>query len=691
MQSLCCTNTAGPSGPVNLSLSLLPRISVQILKARPLLARDLSKVCTTQRRRYIPSLESTSASNPTTQTHEVVGSSPQTAILDDPAQALQAAQAEIAALKEALAEAQGVPIDQVQYHRPGAAAQASGAAKPADQPAEPAEPAVSLEQQLEDGIRWPVPNEARFWERPAREAPMPLGPEDGPSTSERDPRQLHVVHCTAEMAPIAKVGGLGDVVQGLARTCLSRGHVVEVLLPFYECLPESQIEGLAHERDFDCPKGRSWDGRIQCQSLRTSAWKGKIDGIPVILLRPANWGESNIFRGDRIYGGGYNELEAYLYFCRACLEFLAVSGRRPNVIHTHEWQLGALPMLYWDAYGHAGLNARIVFTIHNMDNTGECRQDEFAYTGLPGEMFATVDKALDERTIGHNPERLCLMKGGIIYSNAITTVSPTYAEEALGGAAAGWLRSTLAKPEVRGKFQGVLNGIDTVAWDPATDPVLPANFTAEHTHGKELCKRYLQQGLGMDVDPEKPLIACITRLVPQKGIHLIRHAVHRAAQLGGQFVLLGTGHADGDFRQMAAGEYAAHPDVRLLLMYSEPLAHLIYAAADIILVPSMFEPCGLTQLIGMRYGAVPLVRATGGLADTVKDVDAEGEASPNGFTFAGVDEGSLDATLDRALRYYRERPDWWVELARCNMKVDSSWEQSAKSYIAIYNNLVAAV
>eukprot|EP00891_Asterochloris_glomerata_P000624 jgi/Astpho2/624/fgenesh1_pm.00013_%23_17_t len=536
------------------------------------------------------------------------------------------------------------------------------------------------------GIQWPSPDESPpFWERPARTAPAPLrsGSSQSPQyTQVQDP--LQIFHMTAEMAPLAKVGGLGDVVLGLARTCHLQGHKVRVMLPFYECLPEGQLGPLQHERDFDVPKGRVWDGRMQTETLRTSAWTGEIEGVPVTLLRP-DWGRSSLFRGGAIYGGSHSELEAYLYFSRACLEYLAVAGLQPDIIHVHEWQLSAVPMLYWDHYHKQGLTRpRVMLTIHNMDSAGECRQDEFAYSGLPGEMFASPDKALDERTIGHNPERLSLMKGGIVYSNVITTVSPTYARESVAGGAAGWLNSTLARPDIRAKFHGILNGIDTVSWDPAADPTLPANFSTDQFEGKDLCKRYLQQGLGLDLEPGKPLVVCVTRLVPQKGIHLIRHAVNRTAEQGGQFVLLGSGHADGAFRHMAQHDFPRSKDVRLLIMYSEALSHLIYAAADVVLVPSMFEPCGLTQMIAHRYGAVPVVRLTGGLVDTVTDVDA-GSEQGNGYCFDGVDEGSLNSALDRALQAFREKPDWWALLCRRNMQIDWSWEQSAAKYNELYS------
>lgn len=600
-------------------------------------------------------------------------------------------EAENAALRAALAAALG-------SEHAAAAVAAEVEAPPATSPPPPA--SSSSSSSLESGIRWPTPGESPpFWERPAREAPAPPVAEGAPPSAPPPPpaRPLSVVHITAEMAPCAKVGGLGDVVTGLSKALAAQGHAPEVVLPFYECLPDSAVEDLTFERAFDVPKGTSG------AALRTLAFTGSIDGVRVALLRP-DWEAtgSPLFRGGRIYGGSYNEVEAYLYFCRAALELLVVSGRRPDVVHAHEWQTSAVPMLFWELYASALPGARPALTIHNMGNPGECRQDEFDATGVPGEAFADVNKALDERTIGHNPERLCLLKGGIVYASVVTTVSPTYAAETLTGGAAGWLQSTLARPEVAAKYWGVLNGIDTQAWDPAADPDLPAPFSAAAPAGKALCKAYLQRGLGMTVDPSKPLVAVISRLVPQKGINLIEHAVGRTAGAGGQFVLLGTGHADAGLRNLANNVHGDNPDVAMVFGYSETLAHLIYAAADLFLVPSMFEPCGLTQMIALRYGVVPVVRATGGLADTVRDVDAGrngGDESalgsappPNGFVFDGVDAGSLDGALNRAFGMYHTRPAEWAALRDRNLAEGQrwSWDASAASYVALYTGVMAS-
>jgi starch synthase len=345
-------------------------------------------------------------------------------------------------------------------------------------------------------------------------------------------------------------------------------------------------------------------------------------------------------------------------------------------------------MLYWDVYHNQGLlnNAKIMLTIHNMDNTGECREEEFMATGVPGSEFNTLERAMDERTIGHNPERLCLMKGAIVYANYVTTVSPTYAREALSGSA-GFLGKTLTKE--RTKFTGVINGVDTEIWDARLDNFLPANFKPGTMEGKALCKKYVQMGLGLNVDPHKPLVVCISRLVPQKGINLIEHAIPRTKEKGGQFVLLGSGHSDPPFSRLAESVYKNDKDVKLLIVYSDALSHLLYAAADCVLVPSMFEPCGLTQMIAMCYGALPIVRKTGGLADTVHDVDdpSMSDSKKNGFVFEGADNGALEGALDRALRYYHERKPWWQGMQEQVMDIDNSWERAGEEYVQLYRSI----
>ncbi|KAI5659127.1 hypothetical protein M9H77_27920 [Catharanthus roseus] len=527
---------------------------------------------------------------------------------------------------------------------------------------------------------WPSPeDEVPFWKR---KFPLWDIRSDDSDSVEKDSDLMHIVHVTAEMAPIAKVGGLGDVVTGLARACLLRGHKVEIMLPFYECIQRQYINDLALVHTYNSYFEGNW--------VPTNAYWGEVSGIPVVFIEPAN----QFFKGQSVYGGSYNELEAYLFFSRACLEWMQVTGTQPDVIHVHEWQTGVLPLLYWDMYHHLALKKpRVLLTIHNMEHYGECRQEQLSKCGLDGSLYATEDKAVDDRTIGHNPERLSLLKGGIIYSNAVVTVSPTYCQETL---CSGWLSSTLMRN--LDKYVGILNGIDTAMWNPATDIFLPAKFDAYRIEGKQICKQFVQRGLGLALEggsgseDRMPLVVCISRLVVQKGLHLIIHAIKRVEELGGQMVVLGKapdGRVQKEFEDLA-NVHNQGSSIKILLMYSEELSHMLYAAADMVLVPSMYEPCGLAQMIGMRYGAVPIVRKTGGLADTVFDID-DGSQQPdqtaNGFVFEGIDQNSLNGALDRAFSYYREKPREWNAIVEKVMKLDNSWNKSAGKYIEVYNSI----
>ncbi|KAJ8445217.1 hypothetical protein Cgig2_024423 [Carnegiea gigantea] len=488
-----------------------------------------------------------------------------------------------------------------------------------------------------ENIVWPSPDDKiPFWEKSVDSSNAIV---DVPVTVNKDSDLVHVVHVTAEMAPVAKVGGLGDVVTGLARACMARGHTVNVMLPLYECLPKQQLSELT----LICTYNSYHDGKW----IPTNAYRAVASGIPVILIEPDN----HFFKGQRIYGGSYDELEAYLYFTRACLEWM----QKP----------------------------RIVLTIHNMEHYGECRKEQFCKSGLNADVFATTDKALDDRTIGHNPERLSLLKGGIVYSNAVITVSPTYLKETLNS---GWLSGTLIK--YCDKYSGILNGIDIALWNPAADVFLPAVFTAQKLDGKAICKQYVQRGLGLPAEPveagsdRKPLVVCVTRKM------VVNH-FQICGWTDGCTGKAATSRVEKEFEGLAA-LHNQGPSIRILLIHSEELSHMLYAAADMVLVPSIYEPCGLAQMIGMRYGAVPVVRRTGGLADTVFDMDDHSNPEmSNGFVFEGIDEGSLNWSLERAFKFYFEKPDEWKKLVQKIMEIDNSWNNAAGKYITIYNSVKA--
>ncbi|XP_057416029.1 starch synthase 3, chloroplastic/amyloplastic-like [Lotus japonicus] len=444
---------------------------------------------------------------------------------------------------------------------------------------------------------------------------------------------MHIVHIAVEMAPIAKVGGLGDVVTSLSRAVQDLNHKVHIVLPKYDCLSFSNI------KDFQYHKNYFWGG------TEIKVWHGKVEGLSVFFLEPQN----GFFNAGCVYGCG-NDAERFGFFSHAALEFLHQNGYNPDIIHCHDWTSAPVTWLFKEQYIRYGLSkARLVFTIHNLEFGAD----------IIGKAMAHTHKA--------------------------TTVSHTYSVEVAGNPA--------IAPHLH-KFCGIINGIDPDIWDPYNDKFIPVSYTSENVvEGKRAAKEALQHKLGLKRS-DVPLVGIISRLTNQKGIHLIMHAIWRALECGVQVVLLGSApdpRIQGDFENMANQLHSLHNDrARLCLAYDEPLSHLIYAGSDFILVPSIFEPCGLTQLVAMRYGSIPIVRRTGGLYDTVFDVNHDkGRAEvqglePNGFSFEGADTAGVDYALNKALSACYRR-DWFNTLRKTVMEQDWSWNRPALDYLELYH------
>ncbi|XP_027345236.1 probable starch synthase 4, chloroplastic/amyloplastic isoform X2 [Abrus precatorius] len=480
---------------------------------------------------------------------------------------------------------------------------------------------------------------------------------------------LYVVHIAAEMAPVAKVGGLGDVISGLGKALRKKGHLVEIVLPKYDCMQYDRIRDL---RALDVQIESYFDGQL----FKNKIWVGTIEGLPVYFIEPHH--PDKFFWRGKFYGE-HDDFRRFSFFSRAALEFLLRAGKKPDIIHCHDWQTAFIAPLYWDIYAPKGLNsARICFTCHNFEYQGTAAASELELCGLDTHNLNRPDRMQDNSS----HDRVNSVKGGIVFSNIVTTVSPTYAQEGGQG-----LHSTLSAHSK--KFIGVLNGIDTDAWNPAMDTFLPVQYNANDLQGKAENKEALRRSLGLSsADVRRPLVGSITRLVPQKGVHLIRHAIYLTLELGGQFVLLGSSpvpHIQREFEGIA-NQFQNHDHIRLILKYDESLSHTIYAASDMFIIPSIFEPCGLTQMISMRYGAIPIARKTGGLNDSVFDVDDDTIPPQfrNGFTFVNADEQGLNGALVRAFNLYRNNPESWKQLVQKDMNIDFSWESSAAQYEELY-------
>ncbi|XP_039009101.1 probable starch synthase 4, chloroplastic/amyloplastic isoform X2 [Hibiscus syriacus] len=345
-------------------------------------------------------------------------------------------------------------------------------------------------------------------------------------TSSQASSGLHVVHIAAEMAPVAKVGGLGDVVTGLGKTLQKKGHLVEIVLPKYDCI---QYDGILNLRVLDVTVESYFDGKL----FQNKIWVGTVEGLPVYFIEPHH---PNKFFWRGQYYGEHDDFKRFSYFSRAALELLLQAGKKPDIIHCHDWQTAFVAPLYWELYAPKGLNsARICFTCHNFEYQGAASASELASCGLDAEQLNRPDRMQDNTS----HDRVNPVKGAIVFSNIVTTVSPTYAQEVRTAEGGKGLHSTLNFHSR--KFVGILNGIDTDAWNPAADNFIKVQYSANDMQGKTENKAAIQRQLGLaSADDQRPLVGCITRLVPQKGVHLIKHAIYRSLEMGGQFVLLGS-------------------------------------------------------------------------------------------------------------------------------------------------------
>ncbi|MEO8604506.1 MAG: glycogen synthase GlgA [bacterium] len=487
---------------------------------------------------------------------------------------------------------------------------------------------------------------------------------------------MRVLFVTSEINPFSKTGGLADVSESLPAALAQLGHDVTVVSPYYRSVATALASADLAIEEHDGPP-IPIGGQPQPLRFRSVRRQGcrlvfaVHDGFydrPGIYVHPG--------------GGDYGDHVArFAFLCRAALAW-AVSHGGADVVHANDWQTGLAPVFLRAGVGRAALRgARSVFTIHNLAYQGHAAAAEIATAGLDA---SWVHPGGLEYYGGLN-----LMKGGLVFADAITTVSPSYAEEIQQPAAGQGLDGLLRA--LSGKLRGILNGIDAVRWDPAVDADLPAHFSADDLTGKAQCKRALQVDRALPVAPQAMLLAAIGRFDWQKGMPLICDAFRTVAPLGAQLIILGSGDAaiETAVRQLAA-EFPAQ--VSATVGFDEALAHRIEAGADAFLMPSAYEPCGLNQMYSQRYGTVPIVHATGGLRDTVVDHSAAqvGGALGSGFAFTAFDAPHLAEAVLRAWRIYRDAPDTWRELQRACMRLDHSWSRSARAYVALYESLGAA-
>ncbi len=485
-------------------------------------------------------------------------------------------------------------------------------------------------------------------------------------TQSNAPAPLKILILAAEVVPFAKVGGLADVVGALPKALYELGHDVRVAMPRYGQINPERFE-LTTVLDSLTVSMSSFQEQV-------SVRQGSIgDEIPLYLIDAPRY-----FDRENIYGYT-DDGERFILFCRAALESMRALGWSPDIIHCNDWQTGIVPNWMHTVYRDDPFfaNTATVYTIHNLAYQGifGYRILEVAGVAAGGFLYPQIVELANVVDI---------MGRGILFADAITTVSERYAQEILTPTFGEKLDQLLRSR--RERLFGILNGIDYQEMNPATDRYIHTQFDQETLEKRAENKRALQERAHLPVKPDAPLIAMISRLADQKGFDLIAQIIQPLLAQGVQLVVLGIG--DQHYHEIFQNLAARYPDqVAIFLTFNTVLAQSIYAGSDMFLMPSRFEPCGLGQLIAMRYGSVPIVRSVGGLADTVQEYDPHtGEG--NGFTFTNYDPWELFAAIVRALELYRFK-DIWRTLQRRGMAANHSWQASAIRYIEVYRNAIA--
>jgi starch synthase len=481
---------------------------------------------------------------------------------------------------------------------------------------------------------------------------------------------LKVLFLSPEVVPFAKTGGLADMAGSLPVALRRQGAEVRLCLPFYRMVREGNFETRSLLKNLGAPLGK--------ETLAADVLETRMEeDIPVYLIK-----REDLYDRPNLYGNSsgdyYDGLERFTFFAHASLLIAEALGFGPDVIHCHDWQTGLVPALLRGPYRQSPIlkDARTVFTIHNIGYQGLFPVDKFRVTGLPVQFF--------------NPEglefwgKISLLKAGIVYSDAINTVSPTYAKEIqtpeFGLGMGGILHHRLSS------LHGILNGVDYCLWNPAQDSYLPARYSVTDMTGKQTCKEALIRKMKLDPSRNhRPLLGMITRLDPQKGVDILMDILDRIMALDVTLVIIGSGTRP--YQEALEAATSKHPgSVGLKLGLDEPLAHHIMAGADILLIPSRYEPCGLTQMYALKYGTVPVARTTGGLEDTITAFDPQ-TGLGNGFKFGPYEPEAFLAAVREAVELFPNKAQWGKLMANA-MAADFSWDRSAHAYMELYQSLV---
>lgn len=472
---------------------------------------------------------------------------------------------------------------------------------------------------------------------------------------------MKVLFVSSEVYPFAMSGGLADVSGALPKALRRRLIGCRVVMPLYSCISDELREKMTFVCSITVPV--SWR-RQYC-----GVFEAHLDGVIYYFIDNQYY-----FKRDGLYGH-YDDAERYAFFSRAVLEIIPHIGFTPDIIHCNDWQTSMITVYLNEFYRNDPIyqNIKTVFTIHNIQYQGKYGMELYSdVLGLPEgrESLVEYDGCVN------------LMKGAIQCADKITTVSPTYAHEILDPYFSHGLDNILK--QFTYKLTGIVNGIDHEVYNAGTDPLIYKNFTVDTIADKAVNKANLQRNMGLPEKADTPIIAMVTRLVKHKGIDLVKHVFEELLKADIQFVILGSG--EWEFETFFYEMSQKYPDkVGLKLGFDTALAHKIYAGADIFLMPSDSEPCGLAQMVALRYGTIPIVRKTGGLNDTISD---SGDGEGNGFTFANFNAHEMQDTVWRALAGYADKEGWDI-LRKRAMLCNTSWSASANEYIKLYKELAA--
>jgi starch synthase len=474
---------------------------------------------------------------------------------------------------------------------------------------------------------------------------------------------MRILFAASEAAPFAKTGGLADVAGSLPPALAALGHDVRVVIPRYQCVDPGKFD-LKHIATFYVPFA-SWKER--CDILEGRMGKQ----VTVYFInKDIYFDRPELYR--TAHADYQDNAERFTFFSRAVVELCRALDFSPEIVHCNDWQTGLVPfylrMLHRE--GAPLAHAKSVFTVHNLGYQGVFWHWDMRFIGLGWDVFT--------------PEglefwgKINFLKAGLVYSDIITTVSRTYSREIQTPEFGHGLDGVLAKRAA--DLYGIVNGIDYAEWDPARDAAIAQKFSAARPAGKAVCKQDILRRTGLSPS-DAPLIGMVTRLAEQKGLDILAEALPEIMAMGMRMIILGTG--EEKYHVILADAARRYPDqMRLLLRYDDTLAKSIYAGCDMFLMPSRYEPCGLGQMIALRYGTVPIVRKTGGLTDTVRDYNRK-TGRGTGFVFDDYSAGALVECLRRARSLYRD-PGKWKRLIQAGMKQDFSWERSAKEYVKVY-------